>query len=309
MSEEVAHPIVMYVPGLLPKPEPGAHREALLRCLLAGLRRIDDSVADSIAATAGGFDIVSWTYDFYREHRDINIDVRAIDNVINQPAARPRDIAEAGSWKRSLSRWVYSLGDRLPFLIPHIASERTELHLRDLHRYVADDNGIAEHTRRMLKIPLQAAERGRHPVLLIGHSMGSVIAYDTLWDLSHSGDERVRVDLFLTMGSPLGQRYMQKRIKGSEMTGSERYPNNIRRWKNLSAVGDMTAINPWLKDEFGEMLELGLVESFEDAELHNYYRLDGALNVHSEYGYLVNEKTARTVVDWWRGHDSLMSGR
>ncbi len=309
MSDDRAHPIVMYVPGLLPKPEPGAHREALLRCLLAGLRRIDEAVADSIAATAGGFDIISWTYDFYREHRDISLDMQAIDDVINQPAASERDIAEAGSWKRRLSRWVYSLGDRLPFLIPHIASERTELHLRDLHRYVADDNGIAEHTRRMLKIPLQAAEKGRHPLLLIGHSMGSVIAYDTLWDLSHGGDERVRVDLFLTMGSPLGQRYLQKRLKGSGLRGPERYPDNIRRWKNVSAVGDMTAINPRLKDQFGEMLELGLVESFEDAELHNYYRIDGALNVHAEYGYLVNEETARTVADWWRVHDPLMSDR
>lgn len=309
MSDDVAHPIVIYVPGLLPKPEPGVHSEALLRCLLAGLRRIDESVADSIAATVGGFDIVSWTYDFYREHRDISIDVQAIDDVIDQAAASQRDIVEAGSWKRRLSRRIYSLGDRLPFLIPHIASERAELHLRDLHRYVADDNGIAEHTRRMLKIPLQAAEKGRHPVLLIGHSMGSVIAYDTLWELSHAGDARVRVDLFLTMGSPLGQRYIQRRIKGSGLTGRERFPNNIRRWKNFSAVGDMTAINPRLKNDFGEMLELGLVESFEDAELHNYFRLDGALNVHAEYGYLVNEKTAHTVADWWRVNDPLVTGR
>ena len=91
------------------------------------------------------------------------------------------------------------------------------------------------------------------------------------------------------------------------MTGRDRYPNNIRRWKNFSAVGDMTAIDPRLKNDFGEMLELGLLESFEDAELHNYFYLDGALNVHAEYGYLVNEKTARTVAEWWRGHDPLMS--
>ena len=71
----------------------------------------------------------------------------------------------------------------------------------------------------------------------------------------------------------------------------------------------MTAVDPQLKNDFGEMLELGLVESFEDAELHNYFRIDRALNVHAEYGYLVNEKTARTVADWWRVHDPLMSGR
>ena len=300
----VAHPIVLYIPGLLPKPEPGVHREALLRCLLAGLKRVDEPVAEAISSTTGGFDIVSWTFDFYREHRDIALDAEAIENVINQPTASEREIARASSWRRRLARWVYTLGDRLPFLIPHIANERTELHLRDLHRYVANDNGIAEHTRRMLKIPLRAAQKGRHPLLLIAHSMGSVIAYDTLWEMSRNDSDDAVVNLLLTMGSPLGQRYMQKRIMGHDLTGRQRYPANIGHWTNLAAVGDLTAIDPRLRNDFGEMLELGLVESFEDKAIYNYFRLDGVLNVHAEYGYLVNEETARTVANWWRRHDS-----
>lgn len=309
VADGTAHPIIIYVPGLLPKPEPEAHRNALLRCLLAGIRRVDAPVADAITSTTGGFDIISWTFDFYREHRDIGIDATAINNVIEQHGASGRDIVEARSWTRRLTRWIYALGDRLPFLIPHIATEQTEVHLRDLRRYVNDDNGIAEHTRRMLKIPLRAAIEAHHPVLLIAHSMGSVIAYDTLWETTHYGRDHVLVDLFLTMGSPLGQRYMQKRLKGHAASGANRYPHNIRHWKNLSAVGDLTAIDPRLLNDFREPLELGLVESFEDAELHNYFRLEGALNVHAEYGYLVNEVTARTVAAWWRGHDSSMSDR
>ncbi|MGI9237265.1 MAG: hypothetical protein ACR2QZ_07700 [Woeseiaceae bacterium] len=303
---DAAHPIILYVPGLLPKPEPAAHRAALLNCLLAGLQRIDAPVANAVETTMGGFDVVSWTFDFYREYRDITADAAAIEGVIRQLTASERDVAEASSWKRRLARWVYTIGDRLPFLIPHVASERTELHLRDLHRYVADDNGIAEHTRRMLKIPLRAATGGHHPVLLIAHSMGSVIAYDSLWEMSHNNRDHVHVDLMLTMGSPLGQRYMQKRIKGHDLTGVGRYPANVGRWKNLSAVGDLTAIDPRLQNDFGEMLSLGLVESFEDKAIYNYFRLDGVLNVHAEYGYLVNEETARTVADWWRRHDTAL---
>jgi len=303
----VAHPVVIYVPGLLPKPVPEAHRDALLRCLLAGLRRVDVPVAESIAMIRGGFDIVSWTYDFYREHRDISLDAAAIEAVIANPEASARDIAEASSWKRRLARWVYSIGDRLPFLIPHLANERTEMHLRDLRRYVNDDNGIAEHTRRMLKVPLRAAVEAHRPVLLIAHSMGSVIAYDALWEMSHNDIDHVDVDLLVTMGSPLGQRYIQKRIKGHSMVGVERYPNNIRNWKNLVAVGDLTAIDPWLANDFSEMLELELVHSFEDAELYSAFRQAGAQNVHSEYGYLVNELTARTVANWWRSQDSSMA--
>ena len=55
------------------------------------------------------------------------------------------------------------------------------------------------------------------------------------------------------------------------------------------------------------MLELELVESLEDEILLSHFRSDGQLNVHAEYGYLVNDKTARTIVEWWRGHDVMLA--
>ncbi len=297
-----SRPLILYIPGLLPKPAPQIHREALARCLFAGLQRVDGPVADDISRSTGNFDIASWTFDFYGEHRDIGLDNAAIDGVIEQEEASYKDIAEATRWTRRLTRWIYTLGDMLPFLIPHLATERMEVHLRDLLRYERNKNGITDRVRSLVKVPLLAAAGAGRPILLIGHSMGSVIAYDTLWELSHTQGNPVQIDLFLTMGSPLGQRFVQKSLSGQDRVGKDRYPANIRRWKNLTAVGDLTAIDPWLANDFGDMVSLGLVSAIDDEYLFNYFRLDGELNVHSEYGYLVSEKTAHTIARWWRGH-------
>jgi hypothetical protein len=283
----------------LPKPEPKAHRDALFRCLLAGLRRHDEKVALDIAANLHCFDIVSWTYDFYCEHRDIGLDLEAIDAVIAQAEATARDKAEASSLKRRLARWAFSAADVMPFLIPYITNDRLELHLRDLRRYQRNQNEIAEHARQMLKMPLRSAAESGRPVLLIAHSMGSVIAWDSLWQMSHNERDHVHIDTLLTMGSPLGQRFVQRRLQGCREEGGENYPLGIDRWVNLAAVGDLTAVDPELADDFGSMVERGLVSTIDDRELHNYFRLDGVLNVHAEYGYLVNSVTAGIVADWW----------
>jgi len=65
-------------------------------------------------------------------------------------------------------------------------------------------------------------------------------------------------------------------------------------------VGDLTALDSDLADDFAQMAEQGLVESIEDHFLHNYFRLDGVLNPHAEYGYLTNEVTAKIVAEWWQ---------
>ncbi len=295
----IDRPLILYVPGLLPKPEPKAHRDALFRCLLAGLRRHDEKVALDIASNLHCFDIVSWTYDFYREYRDIGLDAEAIEAVIEQSEATAEDKSEASSWKRRLARWAFSTADVMPFLIPHIANDRLELHLRDLRRYQRNRNEIAEHTRQMLKMPLRSAAESGQPVLLIAHSMGSVIAWDSLWQMSHNDRDHVHIDTLLTMGSPLGQRFVQRRLHGFHEEGAERYPLGIDRWVNLASVGDLTAVDPELADDFGAMVDRGLVSTIEDRELHNYFRLDGVLNVHAEYGYLANSVTAGIVADWW----------
>jgi surfactin synthase thioesterase subunit len=293
-------PLILYIPGLKPKPEHSLHREQVLRCMLEGIRRIDAQTADEMAQDEHFFDMVSWTYDFYGVHRDINLDLADIEAIIKKTEASAADKEVATSWKRRFIRSLYRAADHLPFLIPHFANEDVELQIRDLHRYAKNVGDIAEIIRREVKIRLRAAASAGRPLLLFGHSMGSVIGYDTLWQLSHQPGEEVRIDLMVTTGSPLGQRLIQRRLKGYRNEGIERYPRNIRRWTNIAAIGELTAIDMALKNDFGEMIRLGLVEDIEDIETYNYYRMNGVLNVHTEYGYLVNEVTAMTIRNWWR---------
>lgn len=293
-------PIIIYVPGLKPKPEPEAHLEALKRCLLEGLRRIDPEVAAAVQESEPGFSLVGWTYDFYREHRDIALDIDDIDAVIQKQGASEEDIAIVSSWQRRLARWLFRVADLLPFLIPAIATEEAEIHLRDFNTYRRNENGVAEAARDKVKFEIRAAHEAGRPVLLLGHSMGSVIAYDALWELSRQEQSEATVDLFLTTGSPLGQNIVQRHLKGKDHTGVERYPANIRRWINIAAVGELTAIDMELQYDFAGMLEAGLVESIDDRISFNYYHMHGALNVHAEYGYLVNVVTAGVIRAWWR---------
>ena len=300
MSKYTGEPLIIFVPGLKPKPEPAAHRHELFRCLVEGVRRIDAESAAQMQDHDRCFDIVGWTYDFYGEHRDMNLDFAAIDALIQQTTATEQDRAEAGSWKRRFLRLIYAVADRFPFLMHPLADETLEIHLRDLRRYVKNKNDIAEVVRRQLKMPLRAAWKLDRPILLIGHSMGSIIAYDSLWQLSQESGSEHRVDFFMTMGSPLAQKFVQRRIKGCKEPTDERYPRNIRRWVNIAAVGDLTSIDMRLEKGFEQMVDLGLTDSIEDRQIYNYFRLDGELNVHAEYGYLINEVTADFVSEWWR---------
>lgn len=295
-------PCVIYVPGMRPKPEPGVHREALLACLLEGIRRQDPQIAAQFEAQSEVFDVVSWTFGFYGEHRDITLDRAAIDGVLEQKQATVNDIVEAHTFKRRFLRAVYRSADHLPFLIPHFANEKMELHLRDLRRYVGNARDIAEQTRLMLKAPLLKAAGEKRPILLLAHSMGTVIAWESLWQLSRMSVDEVPITLLVTMGSPLGQRYIQKRLLGHTIRNERRYPDNIQRWVNIAAIGELTALDAALKNDYAPMLEYGLVEDITDREFYSYYRENGQLNIHAEYGYLVSEVTASTVIDWWRSY-------
>jgi hypothetical protein len=303
MNPESTRPIIIYVPGLKPKPPADLHQRELARCLGEGIRRVDANLVDEIV---NAFQLVSWTYDFYGEYRDINLDLADIETLLSTERASEEDIETVTSWKRRFAIWLFRVADVLPFLIPHFATEEVEIHLRDFNKYLRNNNGVADNARLKVRMVLSEASKAGRPILLFGHSMGSVIAYESLWQLSRELKSDVKIDLLLTTGSPLGQSIVQRHLLGSHREGRDRYPGNVKKWVNIAAIGELTAIDRVLKNDYSMMLQLGLIESIDDRHSFNYYHMDGELSVHAEYGYLINEVTAGIISEWWR---AAMPGR
>jgi hypothetical protein len=290
---------LIFVPGLNPKPPPDVYRPQLLRVLLASLGRMRPRAAQWLAANEAQFDLVGWTYLFHGAHRDISVDLPGIERLLMQTEASVEDLRELGGWPRRVLRWGHLLGDAWPFLGRRFASAQTRRLMHEATRYLKNRDGLGAAVRDALRIKLEAAWRDTEPVLLFAHSLGSVIAYDTLWELTHKHGSKGEVDLLITFGSPLATRFVQRSVKGAKAMAAARYPHNIRRWVNLTARGDTTALHPRVKPLYREMLDLELIDSIEDfVEFDNFFRGSLGLNPHEAYGYLAQPVLAEIVADF-----------
>ena len=285
---------VIFVPGLAPKPAADVYRAQLFRVLLAALQRARPRAASILAAQPDAFVLVAWTHFFYPADRDISLDLAGIDRLLTQEATT-EDRREIASWSRRLDFLVRTAGDAVP-LLARLANSAIRAQLRDVSRYQRDSDGIGTRIRALVREALESAWAAGARVLLIGHSLGSVICYDTLWDLSRERGASPRVDLFMTLGSPLATHVIRRRLRGTNERGADAYPRNIARWVNFTARADTTALHPRLEPRFREMLDLGLVESIEDhVDLTNCFRGASGLNTHEAYGYLFQRTLAEIV--------------
>jgi hypothetical protein len=285
-----------------PKPPPEIHMHELCRCLTTGLAWVRPEAARLFRADTSCLTLIPWTFRFYGSYRDIGLDRPGIDRLLQQPVPSDEDLREIHSVERRVRRYVHLVGDALPFVGRLIARPDMRLTMSEARRYLLDVGGVATEVRAMLKAPLLEAWDAGEEVLLIGHSMGSVIAYDTLWELSREARDPRRVDLLITMGSPLASRLIFENLRGANRSGAERYPANIRRWENFSAIAEMTALRPRLARYFGEIVALGLTESLVDhTDIYNHFRGDIGLNVHKSYGYLLSPQVAGAIADWLLG--------
>ncbi len=122
----------------------------------------------------------------------------------------------------------------------------------------------------------------RKKIMLVAHSMGSIIA----WDVLTRWISDVNIDTLVTIGSPLGNPVVKSKLI-SEYPGTEadlRTPDNItRNWYNLADFKDLVAINYILYDDY---LPNRHGVQPQDKLIWNNYIFEGERNPHKSYGYL-----------------------
>ena len=109
--------------------------------------------------------------------------------------------------------------------------------LRDGHAYFFEGSGRP--IRERVRAVLTASEA---PSVVIGHSLGSVVAYDVLSELGAGASS---VSLFVTTGTPLGIDAVKELVHQPPSV-----PAPVRQWLNAADLLDVVAADPKLADEY-----------------------------------------------------------
>jgi len=133
--------------------------------------------------------------------------------------------------------------------------------------------------------------RGKE-IMLIGHSMGSIVAVDTLKYIV----PEIPIHSFVTIGSPLGIPVLLKKMQQENGETDLCTPENIRNyWYNFFDPEDAIPMHYLLSDKF-EKNSLGVKPI--DVVVHNDYENDVERNPHKAYGYLRMPNMAKLTAEF-----------
>ncbi len=151
---------------------------------------------------------------------------------------------------------------------------------------------VADRIRgRLRQLLLQHQDK---EILLIAHSMGSIIAYDVL---AHS-QPGLRVHTLITIGAPLGVPVVVHKIrKDWNMTaGLPPAPDAVtHNWYNLADLEDKVAFDYILSDDYtANRHQVAPV----DVQVANDYVYNNRRNPHKDFGYLRTPELARICFEF-----------
>jgi hypothetical protein len=179
---------------------------------------------------------------------------------------------------------------------------------KDFARYFDQKSDYAMRVRERLREQLCALLDRGDRIVLISHGTGSVVAYDVLWQLSHDPDLKKRygdkkVELWLTLGSPLGDSSIRKRLLGAKEKPTTKFPVNVISWHNVAAEDDYTCHDNTLADDFKMMLQQRVVSAVCDYRIFNLAVRYGKSNPHSSIGYYIHPRVSKILADWLKASE------
>ncbi|MFE5517387.1 hypothetical protein ACFQ9Q_06565 [Streptomyces virginiae] len=132
--------------------------------------------------------------------------------------------------------------------------------------------------RRRVRERVAGVIRREAPSVVIAHSLGSYVAYETL----HAFPE-LTVELLVTVGSPLRVPSLVRRLDPALRAGRGARPAGVKHWVNIADVGDVVAVPPKLSEVFP-------VDQDEVC--------DNGLGFHGLGGYLANGLLAAAIAPY-----------
>jgi hypothetical protein len=174
---------------------------------------------------------------------------------------------------------------------------------RDLGEYWNAKSDFATQLRQRVRDTLCAALDRGDQVMLISHGTGCIVVYDVVWQLSHDPDfseqyQDRKIDVWLTLGAPLGDAVIAKRLLGARDKTGKRHPKNIVSWHNVSAEDDYCCHDNTLANDFKAMLKEKLVSCIRDYQIYNLAVRYGKSNPHSSVGYYIHPRVTQLIADW-----------
>jgi len=285
--------LIIFIHGLANKPPKDLLKKWYTESIWEGLK------ISRLAVDSFDLEVVYWADLMYPKPLDPKIKDKKHALYLDEPYG-PFD----GKYKRTTTNKKRTFLDKIEtrletlFLknyrwinLDYIFDMVTSRILKDLYIYyrknIKKEGEIEEVARKVIRRRLIKKIRlNKHKkIMLVSHSMGSIIAYDVLLHALPN----VKIDTLITLGSPLGLPMIKREIfkeLNMEFDANKKLPtpeNVIGHWYNLSDVHDAISADHYLEDDYTSN-SLGIGP--KDIEIVNTYEINGVPNAHKSFGYL-----------------------
>lgn len=325
MTQNLAKKRIIMIHGLASKPPQKNLHSFWSNCIIENIRNEDNSLAVSMAKTPKLFVSAYWANATPHHIEDDSSYVKELDVQVKNVIDKRKNIKDefhVGT-EEKVGDFFKDKGVDLVKLLAGALTVKDEVmknYFRETKLY-DEDQYIADRMREPLEIALRKAWDDNCDVALISHSMGTFISYDVLWRFSHrktsefSKYQNKRVQLFITMGSPLGDSTVRGILfsRFHKSYPMRQYPVNIDFWHNYACLGDVVShYNNFEEVFYNPMRELNIFpnepkyRAIDYVNLHNPYEVvthEGNQNrekrdPHKEYGYLVQPRLGTWLIDF-----------